>query len=652
LAARFGLRGVFFARRFQGGSLSSFAVRLAGALALTLVVMCVGAYLAIDGRLGHRLIQDYAEAQRADVRGFEDVVVHEAPAHDTIEQIDRLLDAIGRRPGTVEATLINSHYVVVAAGEHQRIGVLDFDPRIKAALTEGRSYAGHEGDPNRDRRNFEFVMPVNLPSGRYAYELSYSHLAYDRQMGDVLSVLVWVGVLGLFGGALVFYLAGGRTLLRDHRRALQRATRDALTDLPNHRAFGEELIEGVAAAERYGNPLSLLLLDVDDFKLINDRHGHPHGDAVLKRVAQKLRESRPADRPFRIGGDEFAMLLAHTDTDGARTLARRLAHKLEDAGVRVTIGVSSTRPGSTADTLRAEADAALYEGKRHGGNRATHFAEIAQRITVTTSETKDAVRRLIDERRLTTAFQPIWDLRAGKLLGVEALMRPDPCYGLLGPAQAFDVAEQLGCTHELDKLCVRSALQTAPQLAGDVLLFLNLAPLTLDLDADGDDWLCEQVERTGVKPEQIVIEVTERFGGRTASVVKCLQRLREKGFKIAIDDVGTGNSGLEMLSKLSAEFVKLDRSIVATAPTEPGARAVLMAMATFAHQTGAFVIAEGIEDDDTLQYLHAIDQRELASETLIKGGQGFSLGRPTSQPSPDPPAALQNLRRDTSLALH
>ncbi len=127
---------------------------------------------------------------------------------------------------------------------------------------------------------------------------------------------------------------------------------------------------------------------------------------------------------------------------------------------------------------------------------------------------------------------------------------------------------------------------------------MNLSPLTLDLDAEADAWLAPAVERAGLTPQAVVVEVTERFGGRTERVIKRLKRLREQGFKIAVDDVGTGNSGLEMLSKIQAEFVKLDRSIITAAATESSARAVLMAMATFARQTGAFVIAEGIEDED------------------------------------------------------
>jgi len=261
-------------------------------------------------------------------------------------------------------------------------------------------------------------------------------------------------------------------------------------------------------------------------------------------------------------------------------------------------------------------------------------------VVVTTSERKEAVRRFIDEGRLTTVFQPIWNLGEETLLGIEALTRPDASYGLSGPAEAFDIAEQLGRVHQLDVLCVENALRTLPVLDPGVLLFLNLSPVTLDLDSEAGAWLAPVVERAGLLPRDVVVEVTERFGGRSTSVVKRLKELRRQGFKIAVDDVGTGNSGLEMLLSIEAEFVKLDRSVVASAATEPGARAVLMAMATFARQTGAFVIAEGVEDEDTLQFLRTVSWRDLSSDAVIQGGQGFGLGRPARDPSAQWPATL------------
>lgn len=630
-------------RRVAGehDSAFGFGARLFASIALTFTLIGVTGYVLIDRNLEHRQIENHFADLRADAGGFAYVAAHAASPADAIAQIDRLLDAIARRPGTLETLLIDQRHVVRASGEDRLIGTEYTDPRVDAALEHGTSYAGREADPTRDRDNFEFVVPVNLPSGRYAYETIYAHDVYDAQLHDMRMVLVLVGLLALFGGGGVFYLLGGRALMRDHRRALQRATRDGLTDLPNQRAFQDELPQAVASAARYQDPLALAVLDVDDFKFINDRHGHPHGDAVLGRVAAVLREGRPGDRPYRIGGDEFALLLAHTDADGARTLARRLSAGFADAGIEVSIGVSALRPGQQADTLRAEADAALYEAKRQGGHRSAHFDDIRERVVVTSAEKKESVRALIDEGRLRTVFQPIWDFAEETLLGVEALTRPDPSYGLSGPEEAFDIAEQIGRVHQLDVLCVQSALRVVPELQDGVLLFLNLSPQTLDLDAERNDWVRLAVEQAGLPLERVVIEVTERFGGRTAAVVKCLQRLRRQGFKTALDDVGTGNSGLEMLRKVNAEFVKLDRSIVVAAPTDANARAVLMAMATFARQTGAFVIAEGIEDRETLHFLRNIDNQDLQVDTIIQGGQGFDLGRPSPDMPPGVPGVLR-----------
>ena len=626
------------------GSAFAFNVRLLLTVVVSFALVAIVGYLVLERSLAQRQISDYASSQRANGAAFEDVGKRSTSTADALGDIDSLLDGIARRPGTREAMLIDQRHVIRAGAGSAVVGRVDSDARIDAALEHARSYAGRETDPARDHHDFEFVVPVQVRGERFAYEVTYDHHVYDAQLNEVRLILALICLLGLVGGGGVFYVVGGRRLIRDHAMVLRRATRDGLTDLPNQRAFQDEFPQVVASAARYQDPLTLVLLDVDDFKLINDRHGHPHGDAVLKRVAGVLRGTRPGDQPYRIGGDEFALLLSRADVEGARTLVARLARDFADAAVEVSMGVSVLRPGTTADTTRAEADSALYEAKRQGGNRAAHFEDVRERVVVTTSEKKEAVRRLIDEGRLTTVFQPIWNLEAETLIGIEALTRPDPSYGLSGPAEAFDIAEQLGRVHPLDMLCAQHALLSAPELGPDVLLFVNLAPLTLDLDAEGDGWLLAAVERAGLSPRQVVVEVTERFGGRTAPVVKTLQRLRQQGFLLAVDDVGTGNAGLEMLSKLKAEFVKLDRSIVASAATEPGARAVLLAMATFARQTGAFVIAEGIEDQETLQFLRSIDERDISSETIIQGGQGFGLGRPSSQLPPDVLADLKEHR--------
>jgi len=448
------------------------------------------------------------------------------------------------------------------------------------------------------------VTPVNLPSGRYALEMSYDNNSFEAQLAGVRQVLLLVMALAVIGVAGLFYLLGGRTLLRHHRLALQRATRDGLTDIPNHRAFEDELAQATAAAGRNQDPLALALLDLDHFKLINDRHGHPQGDALLRRVAAVLRDGRAADRAYRIGGDEFALLMPNTDEQGARILVRRLSRTLGETDAAASIGVATMRAGYSAEELRAEADAALYEAKRRGGKGFVSFVEICDHVSVTTTSKREAVRGLVAEGRLTTVFQPIWNLGSGELLRVEALTRPDPSYGLSGPAEAFDIAEQIGCVHELDELCATRALMAASDLPAGTLLFVNVTPKTLELDSDGNEWLHTGVERAGLALGRVVVEVTER--------------------------------------KIGAEYVKLDQSVVAAAATEPNARAVLMAMATFARQAGAFVIAEGIENEETLEFLRSVEALDAQPGTIIQGGQGFELGYPSPQMPTGRPEAIRS----------
>jgi len=613
-------------RRTTQGPQERFGARLLLAILLTLSLIGALGYELMAHQLRQNQIADYAAGQRADVRSFEAVGREDAETAARTA-MEHLVAAIARRHGVIEARLLDGRSIVVASDTAGvSVGRRDSDPRIAAALAHGVSYAGVEADPERDSRDFEFVAPVQLPGGRHVLEVGYDHAFLDADLAGLRHTLVVIGLLALFGGTAVFYLVGGRMLLRSHRIALQRATRDGLTDLPNHRAFQDEFPRAVAAARRFQEPLAIVVFDLDDFKFINDRHGHPHGDAILRRVAGVLAAGRTEDRAFRVGGDEFAMLLPHTDGEGARTIAGRLDRAFTAAEVVVSMGVSDLQQGESADDLRAGADAALYEAKR-SGRRIAHFDEIRDRVVITTSARTDRVRRLIDGAQLSTVYQPIWDFGSQRLLGIEALMRPDDDQ-LTGPAEAFDLAEKIGRVHDLDVLCVRHALAGVPELPDEALLFLNLSPQTLDLDAEGPEWLLALVSQAGLAPERIVIEVTERFGARTDAVVVSLRRLRAEGFKLALDDVGTGNSGLEMLQKVNADFVKIDRGIVRSATTDRSARAVLMAMATYARQTGAYVIAEGIEDQETLDFLNAIDDHDVRLDRIIQGGQGFGLGRP------------------------
>jgi diguanylate cyclase (GGDEF)-like protein len=608
----------------------AFGLRMFGAIAAAFLLVGVIGFTLIDRKLEERLLDTYGQEQKAQAKSFEEVDARTATEGTLLREIEEVMESLADSPGTVEVLLIDQFRRIEVDGNGTRAGQHSTDPRIEAALVHDRPYAGRASDPEANGDDFEFITPVDLGGKRYAFAIRRDSSFLDSQLADLRETLFLIGALALVLGSLAFYLVGGRSLMRSHRRVLERATRDGLADLPNQRAFQEEFPHAVTSSRRHGEPLSLAVLDIDDFKFINDRHGHPHGDSLIRQVADVLRRGRSADRAYRVGGDEFAVLLPGCDAEAATTLTRRLSRSFAEARVGVSIGVGELCPGQEATDLRAEADAALYEAKRRGGNRALHFRDVQDDVVFASADKMLAVRTLLEERRLKTLFQPIWNLADGTLIGVEALTRPDPSYGLNGPSEAFDIADRIGRIHDLDRLCVETALSSAPALPEGALLFLNVSPRTLDLDADDDGWLRQAVEAAGMDPTSVVIEVTERFGGRTGSVVKSLLRLREAGFKLALDDVGTGNAGLEMLRRVDAQFVKLDSGIVTAAPTEPAARAVLVAMAAFAHQTGAFVIAEGIEDDELLEFVSSVDDRDLAPAALIQGGQGYGLGMPAA----------------------
>jgi diguanylate cyclase (GGDEF)-like protein len=633
-AGRSSRRGSGARGRRYGGSTLGFTLRLTAAVALTFTLLGIAGYALIGDQLQRRLVDTYAIEHRGDAQSLEHARRRAGTPAGEHQEVAQLLQAIARRPGVLEAEIIGPDHVIEIAGDPKAVGRTESDAGIDAALRDGRSYSGRDADSGSDGHDFEFIAPVMLADGRHAFEVTRDHSLLDSQRGAVRRTSAMLVLAAVLGAALVFYLVGGRALVRSHRIALRRASRDGLTDLPNQRAFREDLEREAATAARHGDPLAVAAIDLDDFKFLNDRHGHPHGDALLRRAAAVLHDVRAGDGAYRVGGDEFALVLRRTDADGARDAAGRLHAALREEGIAASIGLSALRPGHEPDSLLAEADAALYEAKRHGGATIVHFDDVRDRIDITRPDEVRALHRLLADDDVTSAFQPIWNLGAGSLLGIEALTRPAPDSGIANPAQAFDVAEQIGRVRDLDMLCVRSALDGAADLPPGALLFLNIAPQTLDLDAD-DDWLLRAVLDAGLDPGEVVVEVTERFGGRRTSVLKSLRSLRAQGFKLALDDVGTGNAGLEMLREVGAEFVKLDRSIVAAAPNESNARAVLLAMATFARETGAYVIAEGIEDDALLHWVRTIDDAiPRDASTMIQGGQGYGLGRPSPEVPP------------------
>jgi diguanylate cyclase (GGDEF)-like protein len=608
--------------------LGRFGVQLALGVLLALALAGSFTYWTISDRLEASQIDAATTLHRADAM----TLAHQADVHPKratwLREVHEQLLSFNMRPGGLQAILVDGRHRIVAAADGAAVGRTDHGRRLSDALRTGRSSIGHETTRHGASRDFEYVEPITFRGSRYVFGIRTNGDVFEAQLASMRRNVLIAGIFAFFGAAAVFWLTGGRRVLSMHRFALERATRDGLTDLPNHLAFQDAMRQAGEAAARFGEDISLLLIDLDHFKSDNDRHGHRYGDSQLEAAARALECARPTDLPFRVGGDDFALLLRHTDVAGARRAASRLSDRFADERIVASIGVGVLRRGQSPYDLLEEVEAALGEAKRAGGDRIVVYSEIADSVLVLTATRRDAFVRLMADGAVDIAFQPIWDLPHNRLLGVEALARPRAGYGFAGPTEAFDTAHQLGRVHELDALCVARALARVPELPEDALLFVNLSPKTIELDAGGSHWFPEAVAAAHLAPERVVVEVTERMGSRTHTVTEGIRHLRDDGFSIAIDDMGTGNSGLETLRTLQPEYVKLDRSVVVGARSDPHARGLLMGVTAFAHETGAFVIAEGIEDDDILDFVNTLP---VGGAPRIPGGQGYGLGRPESR---------------------
>ncbi len=428
-------------------------------------------------------------------------------------------------------------------------------------------------------------------------------------------------------------------------RARLDAIRDGLTGLGNHRAFQEELDRAVEMARRYQQSTALLLVDVDDLKRTNEVNGHEAGDETLQDVARVIvMNSRRTDRAFRVGGDEFAILSPGATPQDALTLGRRILATALDGGrtsvgrpISLTIGISAVpNPSQDRKLVYRHADAALYWGKRHGRTdvqvydpRLHGVADDERPI----DELADAIDAVVAERLLTAAYQPVFALSDGRCVGFEGLVRPHPSAGFRNPSAMFIAAEAVSRTVELDIAAIRAIAAGAAGLGPDQHLAINLSPRTVEAVAFNPHEVLAPLAAAGIEPHRLVVELTEREAIEDMSrLARNLAVFRRTGARIAADDVGAGNAGLQLLSQIDFDVIKIDLSLIQTGAVLAPSRSVLRALIDLAHRRGATTVAEGIETP-----LHL----EIVRELGINTGQGYLLGRP----APRPVAATLDLDR-------
>jgi diguanylate cyclase (GGDEF)-like protein len=436
-------------------------------------------------------------------------------------------------------------------------------------------------------------------------------------------------VLGAILVVLRHYKQQVDVTVRNEMEHLKKAAlTDYLTGSGNHRAYQEDLHRLASDWKSHGSPLTIALIDVDEFKALNDRQGHVTGDRILTLLAKLLRLDDVRSMQYRLGGDEFALMFPGMPPQVAREQMERLRSVIEAelGGTTVSIGLAtSSETDADLMILRDEADSALYEAKRRGRNTVVTFDEIREEAAMFLPARVAEVRDLIAAGTIGVAFQPIWDLGGKGVIGYEALARPagdDP----INPQDAFDIAERIGKAHDLDRICRVAVLEKARLLPPGALLFINVSPQSLDHEEFRGTALIDAVEAAGFSPDRVVLEITERSLARLPVVIREAKRLRALGFALALDDAGSGNSGLEMLSQLAVEFVKIDREVIVRAQSDVGGRAVLAGIIAIAQEMDAQIIAEGIEDGAMLDLVRNAARRSTISSAV----QGYYLGRPSA----------------------
>jgi diguanylate cyclase (GGDEF)-like protein len=411
--------------------------------------------------------------------------------------------------------------------------------------------------------------------------------------------------------ALAFDSARQRDTLREQART------DGLTGLLNHRACHERLGEEIARAAAVERPLSVVVLDLDHFKHVNDAYGHAEGDKVLVAASEKLRSAvREDDVVARLGGEEFALILPGVDGARAAELAERARAAVAEVEVggralSCSAGVASYPDDEReAGRLLELADGALYWAKRSGRDRSRRYdRRLAGQLSGDGQRAE--VEALLDrEGSIVPVFQPVLELATGRVAGYEALARM-PEGPFRPPDQWFNQAHRAGLGPQLEAAALRAAL-AAHDRPERTFLALNVSPGAL-LTADVRAALPADLDG-------IVIELTEHeLFSADLALDRELDQLRARGARIALDDAGNGYAGLQQIIRIAPDILKLDRSLVDGVHDDPHRFALLEALISFASTTRAAVCAEGVETLDDLAVLAAMD---------VTYAQGWALARP------------------------
>jgi diguanylate cyclase len=438
---------------------------------------------------------------------------------------------------------------------------------------------------------------------------------------------------------------GGPLLRRALRQAIERKRLeekvaavnqyDYLTGLPNRALLRSHLDRAISRAERCAKPLALIFLDIDRFKLINDSYGHLAGDALLRQIADRLRQSlRRSDFVARLGGDEFAILAEELDSlEDAHLIAEKILAALADplpfqgievhATISVGIAIHPGPAGATVDQLLTAADVSMYRAKKIGRNNYQIFDPTMLEATTERLRLESDLHSALKKGELLLHYQPQIDARKGRVIGVEALVRwKHPKHGMVAPAEFIPIAEDIGLIVPIGDWVLETAAAQSRlwKDAGlDLRVAVNISPAQFRLGQLGRR-VAEVLAATGLEPRSLELELTESMLVEDArATTELLKELKDQDVRIAIDDFGTGYSSLAYLRRFPLDALKIDRSFVDGLGSEANDEAIAAAVISMSRALGLEVVAEGVETATQFRFLKDHD---------CDVAQGFYFSRP------------------------
>jgi len=626
------------------------------------VLKVVGSVLDVTDAKADVVALRASEARLQDQASLLEMIATSAPIEETLREVCRMVE--GQLTGTrCTVLLTNDELQVLHYGAAPSFPQSFVEATDGLAIKEGSAVCGTAA-----ARAEVVIVPDVLDEPTCS---EFADLARANNIRGCWSTPILASMGGRVLGTLATYLEEARppdsfeTSSVDAAAALAaiaverhdvasrlaaQAHHDTLTGLPNRNLFGELLEHALRRAQRSGSAVAVLFLDLDRFKIVNDSRGHDAGDVLLGAVADRLESVlRPGDVVARFGGDEFTVLCEDLERPTAGEQAIGVADRLvealrepftiegEDLFMGVSIGIAVGVTGlELPDALLRDADAAMYLAKERGRGRCEVFDQAMQAQARKRHDVENALHRAVAREEFRVFFQPMVELAKGACIGVEALARwQHPERGLLGPGDFLRSAEETGLVVPIGQIVLERACRRVVEWRAVVpdpsrfRVSVNLSSRQL-LHVDLPDLVGDVLERTGLPPRALCIEITESvvLDDPEAGLL-AVKALKALGVQVCIDDFGTGYSALGYLREFPIDEVKIDRSFVAKLGSEPEESAIVAAVVSLGHGLGVTVTGEGVETPDQVEMLRSLG---------VDAAQGFLFAPP--QPADDLTARL------------